>query len=205
MAEKNIEVEIRGLLPGNKAAELKEFLEKNGRKVARRERTLIDYSTFLTGEVRDRKKDIRIRITNGVPEIVVKLGSWGGSDQRKELSVKTEPGSFGTLVEVFGALGYEKGIVCIRNSDAYEYEGVEFALVEVPGHSHYFEAEKMAHAGEDIAELKSQMLAVCEPLGLAPFTDQEFFDYIETLNREANVVFDFATEGTKPFDHLSGK
>ena len=44
-------------------------------------------------------------------------------------------------------------MLCVRKSKVYEYEGIEFALVEVPGHSYYYEAEKMAHENEDAEKI----------------------------------------------------
>ena len=73
---KDIEVEVSGALSAEKNAELIDFFEKNGKKVATKHRVLIDYSTFLGDGLRNRKKDIRLRITNGNPEIIVKLGDW---------------------------------------------------------------------------------------------------------------------------------
>ena len=72
---------------------------------------LIDYSTFLEKTLGERKKDIRLRVTNGRPEIIVKLGAWSGSDSRRELSVITPEHTFDTLVEIFGAMGFIKGVL----------------------------------------------------------------------------------------------
>ncbi len=187
--EKNIEVELRGLLSADEYSMVKGFFDENAEKKEEKDRILIDYSTFLPGGVEERKKDIRLRVTNGVPEIIVKLGEWGGSEQRKELSVKTAPGTFDILTEIFAALGYEKGVLAVRKSHVYDYKDIEFALVEVPGHSYYFEAEKMAHEGENAEELIQEMNMVCAELGLNVFTKEDFFAYIQKLNAEANGVF----------------
>ena len=103
---KDIEVEISGPLSKEKNAELMEFFDKNGKKTNVKHRVLIDYSTFLGDGLKNRKKDIRLRITNGKPEIIVKLGEWNSSNHRKELSVFTEAGSFDRLVQIYAALAY---------------------------------------------------------------------------------------------------
>lgn len=187
--EKNVEVEIRGLLSSEEYAKLKSFFDEHAEKKEEKDRILIDYSTFLPGGVEERQKDIRLRVTNGVPEIVVKIGAWGGSESRKELSVKTAPGSFDLLTEIFAALGYEKGILAVRKSHVYDYKDTEFALVEVPGHSYYFEAEKMAHGEENADDLIAEMNSICKELGITVFSKEEFFAYIQKLNLEANGVF----------------
>ncbi len=135
---KNIEVEFSGPLSNEQAKDLISFFEEYGEKIATKHRVLIDYSTFLGDGLKNRKKDIRLRITNGNPEIIVKLGDWNSSSHRKELSVFTETGSFDTLVQIYAALGYTKGMLCERTTKAYNYDGIEFAIVEVSGHSFHF-------------------------------------------------------------------
>lgn len=188
---KNIEIEIRGPLTKEKFDGLTDLFEKKAKKVAEKDRVFIDYSTFLDGGVENRKKDIRLRVTNGNPEIIVKIGEWGGTDQRKELSVFTKPGEFDTLVEIFGELGFTKGVLGRRKSRVYDYQGIEFTLVEVPGHSYYYEAEKMVDVNEDQATITKEIHDRCKKLGLTFFDKKEFFNYINTLNKEANEIFDY--------------
>lgn len=193
---KDIEVEASGPLTATKNAELMDFLGKNGKKTNVKHRVLIDYSTFLDDGIRNRKKDIRLRITNGQPEIIVKLGDWTSSNHRKELSVFTEAGSFDRLVQIYAALGYEKGMLCERTTQVYEYKDIEFALVEAPGQNFHFEAEIMSdEQGVDTA--KAHIEEVCEELGLKIYSDEEYVEHIEKLNNEVNEVFDFKnyTEG----------
>lgn len=166
-------------------------MEKEGKKITDKNRVFIDYSTFLEGGVEDRKKDIRLRSTNGVPEIIVKIGEWSGTEQRKELSFFGKPGQFDTLVEIFAALGFKKGMLCVRKSRVYEYKGIEFALVEVPNYSHYYEAEKMAGADEDGGKITEEIRNVCLELGLEIFDKKSFFEYIHKLNDEANEIFNY--------------
>lgn len=187
---KNIEVEISGPLTKEQNAELMDFFGKNGKKTNVKHRVLIDYSTFLGDGIRNRKKDIRLRITNGNPEIIVKLGDWNSANHRKELSVFTEVGSFDRLVQIYAALGYEKGMLCERTTQVYEYDGIEFALVEVPGHSFHYEAEIMSDE-KSVEEARAHIEKVCKKLGLEIFTDEGYMNYIETLNQEANEVFDY--------------
>lgn len=190
--DKNIEIEVRGPLPPEKIENLIGFLEKYGKKIAEKDRILIDYSTFLEGGVENRKKDIRLRSTNGVPEIIVKIGEWSGTEQRKELSFSGKPGEFDTLIEIFAALGFTKGMLCVRKSMVYKHKGIEFAIVEVPNHSHYYEAEKMAGTDEDGEKITEEIKKVCQELELEMFDKKSFFEYIHKLNNEANEVFDYA-------------
>ncbi len=202
--EKNIEIEIRGPLLKEEFDNLVKFFENEGKKTSEKNRVLIDYSTFLEGGVENRKKDIRLRVTNGIPEIIVKVGEWGGTEQRKELSAFTKSGEFDTLVEIFGELGFGKGMLCVRKSKVYEYKDIEFALVEVPGHSYYYEAEKMANKKEDSAELIKEIENVCKELGLNIFDKKQFFAYIDKLNKESNEIFDYKNYTSNYFKNRFG-
>ena len=189
---KQIEVEVRGRLTKQKFEDLAAKFEEGGKFVENRHRILIDYSTCLESEsIKGRTRDIRLRVTNGQPEIITKLGAWGGQDSRKELSVKTTEGSFDTLVETYAVLGYSKGMLCVRDSKAYLYKDIEFALVEVPGHSYYFEAEILVDDKSEVIDATDRINNEVGKLGLESFTSQEFCDYIELLNQEANELFDF--------------
>jgi predicted adenylyl cyclase CyaB len=173
MSAKDIEVEIRGPLTKGESDKLNTFLQKEGIFKQKKERVLIDYSSGME----NRTKDIRIRETNGVPEIVLKLGSWGGTESREEISIKTESGKFESLVKVFGELGYEKGVLCVRNSMVYDYKGIEFALVEVPNHSLFFEAE-IVSTPEGAEEAEKNIKQICDELNLKIFSKDDFFEYV---------------------------
>lgn len=186
MENKNIEVEVRGPLSEDEFKKLNAFFSANAVFKEKKERVLIDYSTGMEA----RTKDIRIRETNGIPEIVLKLGNWGGSENREEISIKTEPGKFEALVRTFGELGFLKGVLCIRNSMVYDFQEIEFALVEVPGHSYFFEAEILSDA-QSVIEAESKIKKTCSELNLRTFSKDDFFKYVATLNNEANIAFDY--------------
>ncbi len=189
--KKNIEVETRGPLSKKEFQALVRFFSKHGVKKAEKDRVLIDYSTFLKGGVRNRQKDIRLRVTNNIPEIIIKVGKWGEKEQRKEIGIFTERGTFDTLVEIFGEIGLTKGMLCVRKSKVFDYKGIEFALVEVPGHSYYYEAEKMAVGNKNLNKITEEVEKVCRDLGLKIFNKNEFFAYVVKLNKQANEVFEY--------------
>lgn len=192
------EIEVRGPLTKEQYHTLSQKLETDGEFVTKKDRVLIDYSTFLAGEeLEERKKDIRLRVTNKKPEIIVKLGGWGGNEQREELSVLTHEGSFDTLVKIFNAMGYSKGMLCVRNSTVYNYKGVEFALVEIPGYCYTYEAEKVVSSEHEKDTATAEVQKVCVGLGLEQYSDQDFYHFVKKLNEEANEIFEFKnyTEG----------
>lgn len=190
-----IEIEQRGILSKELYESLHKFLIKHGEFIESKNRILLDYSTFIAGEgIEERTRDIRLRATNGVPEIITKVGKWGGNESRREISIKTAPGTFDALVENYAVIGLRKAVLCIRNTEVFTYNGVEFALVEVPGHSYYFEAEITSEAEGAADEAHEQIDAILEELHLTPFSEQEFYEYIATLNKEANEVFEYDPE-----------
>lgn len=189
---KNIEVEIRGPLSETSYSRVQKFFEKNGTFVEKKERILIDYSTLNeSGGMEKRTKDIRLRVTNGIPEIIIKIGNWGAGEARKELSIKATSGTFDDLVEAFAHLGWKKGVLCVRNSYVYCYKDIEFALVEVPQHSYYFEAEIMIGESESKDEAINYIKKICTELRLKTYSKKEYFEYLEILNTKVNEIFDY--------------
>ena len=198
--QQTFEIELRGPLTKEQYDSLIKKFSEQGEFVQDKNRVLIDYSTMIPDQgIEGRNKDIRLRVTNKKPEIIVKLGAWGGNEQREELSILTEEGTFDTLVKVYNALGYSKGVLCERNSKVYNYNGVEFALVEVPNHSYFFEAEKVVTTEGEKDQAQKDIEKVCMDLDLSIYTDQEFYDYVEQLNKEANEVFDFENDFTEGY------
>ena len=196
---KTIEIEMRGSLSDAQRKTLVSKLAESGEFVERKERVLIDYSTLLPEEgIKGRKVDIRLRNTNNVSEIIIKTGAWGGSDARREYSVKSDA-SFDTLVQAYRLLGYDRGVLCVRNIDVYNYEGIELAVVEVPGHSYFFEAEIELSEEGGTEDAQEKLKEVLRSLGLSIYSDSEYFDYIETLNKEANTIFDAEKESDHYF------
>ena len=188
---KNIEVELRGILNKNQYNKALALFKEKAKFKENKNRLLIDYSVFLDGEgIRNRQKDIRVRATNNIPEIIIKIGSWGGSESRQELSFKGKEGEFATLVEIFNQLGFSKGIMAERNIVAYEYKRIEFALVQTRS-NYFFEAEKMARSKTDFRKVENEIREVCKELKLEVIDKEGFFKFVEKLNKEDNEIFEF--------------
>ncbi len=188
----DFEIELRGRLTDEKFLNIKDFLDKNAKLKAEKNRVFYDYSTFIPGEgLRGRTKDFRVRETNGQPEVILKLGNWQGSDRREEISVLTEKNSTEKLLKIFGEMGFTKAIKGIRHTLAYDYKEIEIALVEVPGHSFYFEAEIVAPADSNHDKVHQQIQNILDELGLETFSEDGFHDYIDQLNAETNEVYEY--------------
>jgi adenylate cyclase class IV len=125
---------------------------------------------------------------------MIKLGSWGGSEQRKELSLVAKKGEFDKLVQIFGALGLTKGAVVITKTSVYKYKGLEFAVVDVCGRRYIFEAEIMVKNKKDVEKAQHKIDSVLKELGLEIYTNEEFYKYIEDLNKKKIAkIFNYKT------------
>lgn len=193
---KAFEIELRGPLSPTQYATTLASLRKNALLKAEKHRLFIDYTTMIEGETfTKRTLDIRARITNNQPELMIKQGSWGENEARREIGVQLKEGEFSNLVKAMAALGYNKGILCIRDTIAYTYNEIEIALVTVPAHSYFFELEIMVEAEDDKVEAHKKLQDLCRELSLTPFRKEEFYAYMEKLNKEANKVFDIEKDG----------
>jgi len=182
------EVEERGPLSREDHGKLLSFFGTYGRGQGLLKRYLIDYTTLIEG-VAERKRDIRLRLTNGVAEIIVKTGAWAGG-HRREVSVKLWEGEFENAIWLMAALGYKKGVGCERVIRRFLYDDVEFSLQEVPDHSFFYEAEIVVWREDEAERAHAQILRVIEALGLEMFSPTQWYAYVERLNDEANSIFD---------------
>lgn len=191
------EVEVRGPIRDTGEYErVLAVLEREGTFVREDKRVIVDYSTFLDGGVRERTLDIRARITNGEPEMIIKRGTWGGDEVREEVSVPVHRGKFFDLLRAYALLGYTKGVLVVRKSKVYQYRDAEFVLVTIPNHSSFFEVERIVEHEAEHDAARAALEEVVQSLVLETFSDEEWFAYIETLNREANGIYD-ASLGTQ--------
>lgn len=189
----NIEVEVRGIITQEKYEELNKLFNQKGQFIDHKNRVLVCYPDPETGSlVENLKTDIRVRATNGIPEIIIKLGEWGkANESRRELSLVGQKGEFDKMIMMLAALGHKTGIIAVRKGKIYMYQDIEFSLVEVPDHSYYFEAEIMVKNHEEQKRATQKINELCRSLKLKPLTQKGFFNYINRLNSESNESFDF--------------
>ncbi|MBT4605010.1 hypothetical protein HOC01_05185 [archaeon] len=216
-----IEVEVRGPLSGFLHSKLVSHLKSNGRYVKRKERQMLccmDVDELKQGD--GACLDVRSKITNGVGELSIKKGKWGGSDSREEVSVYLGEGQYMGLVNALKLLGYDRVIWAERHSERYELEVngsiIEFAIIEVisppkqsstvPIHSIFFEAE-IAVLGELDVEGSEELVAnaqeilnkVCSELGLSIFTDEQWYAHVDIMDKEANRVVHLSNQDDMAF------
>ncbi|OGD57345.1 hypothetical protein A2V71_00820 [Candidatus Berkelbacteria bacterium RBG_13_40_8] len=189
---KKIEVEIRGPITERKFEDLNKLFKKDGTFLSEKDRIVLCYPDPESGSlVEDVNTDVRIRTTNGIPELNVKQGKWGGNESRREFSLVGKNGEFDKMVMMMAAMGFKTGVLAVRKGKVYQYKDIEFSLVEVPHHSYYFEAEMMVGDEKDIENAQKKMRKTCANLDLEVWDDKGFYEYINKLNSESNEDFDF--------------
>jgi adenylate cyclase class IV len=199
------EIEVRGPLTKEKFDQLEQFLLSNGTFQHKSKRLSVCY-TMLRPEDKEVKSDldIRARITDDEPELVIKVGKWRGSDIRKEVAVQVKRGEFTNLIAVCATLGYTEAIVSESFTSVYQYQEVEFSLVNKSDHSYFFEAEVLVESDANKKQVQQSIQNLCHQLGLSLFTDEQFFDYIKVLNKEVNVHYDWNRDGENFFKDKYG-
>ncbi len=186
---KNIEVEIRGPLNQKQYEEITKHLKDFFVDKGRFNRYVID---FTTPELYKQNLDVRARVTNGQTELVVKVGEWG-TNIRQENIVKCE--NFKSLVNILSVMVAKKGIAYHRVSERFEKDDMEIALIIVPGHSMFYEAEICTDA-EGALEAEARLVEWAKSLGLEVWQKEGFLAYVDILNKEANDKIDLsAPEG----------
>ncbi len=199
------EIEVRGPLTKEKFDQLAQFLQSNGAFQHKSKRLSVCY-TILRPEDKEVTSDldIRARITDNEPELVIKVGKWRGSDIRKEVAVQVKRGEFANLIAVCATMGYTEAIVSESLTSVFQYRDVEFSLVNKSDHSYFFEAEILVESSADKEQVQQSIQDLCHQLGLTLFTDEQFFDYIKLLNKEVNVHFDWNRDGEDFFKDKYG-
>lgn len=177
------EIELRGILTNNERQTLERFLVKNGKLIKEYKRT-----QWCFGLSHEKKIDLRIKETNKNYEFSLKVGKLGNSN-RKEISIPFPADKSEQAFEFLKFLGHREGVKAIRNAKIYSYKDIEWAIVEVPNHSFYFEAEKLVFNKSQGKKAEEEIKKVAKELDLTIATPKETVEYIKILDKEANKIF----------------
>lgn len=189
------EIEQRGRLSQNKFDELTKFFTKEGKKLDQKNRISLIWCTAKEkiAEVKDEEIDLRLRVTNGKGEVVLKHGKWGGKENRKEYSFAVENfDKFWDYLEFVRILGYHNFLLTQTVKNDFEYKGVEFSLVEVPGWGYYFEAEILADEAE-IEQAHKKIEEVVDLVGLETIDQAGYHELLDSINNRPGGRLDLDT------------
>lgn len=190
------ELELRGELTKEKYLELIELLQEKGRLIKEFRRFQLLYFEIKNEDIdehRDLKRDFRLRIENKQPILIMKYGNWHNNSGREELNIPFDKSELDEMVRLLFLLGHDFGKIMIQHTKIYEYNGIEWAIVEAPGDDrsyYYYEAEI---EGKDIIEeeSKEKILNEIKRFNLNYFNDDEFVAFCKRFNEIKGRTFDF--------------
>ena len=202
MNEKQIEVEFIGEINKDKFLELKALFEREGKFKKIKKRLSFMYfrnkiPKDLT-EIKDELVDLRFRITNKEPEIILKYGSFSGSHARKEISLGIKNEEIQKYLELFVLLDWHIGVVYATKTFVYEYKGIEFSLVEINDYGYNFEAEILT-SEDGVENAKKDIITELDALKIKPFDGKGLDKQCNAINNKKELQFDLSKQS---FDEI---
>lgn len=191
---KQIEVEFIGYLSKEKFEELKEKFEKEG--IYKKKEKRLSFMYFRNripkdfSKLKDEKVDLRIRITNRKPELVIKQGLFTGSHTRKEISLNFPFNEIKKYIDFLAILGWKRGVIYVAKIVVYKYKGVEFSLVNIKDYGYNFEAEILTEKTKE-QKAKKRIIKLLGGLQLKPFDEGGLIKQCNEINNRKEMQFDF--------------
>jgi len=175
------EIEFRGPLTKDEFQKVLSFFKKEAEFVKRMKR-----KTFVF-ENKDRTLDLKVRTTDGVPEIVLKKG-FIGARRREEIILPLKTSSTKDAVRLFSLLGHNKGIIAIRDNYIFNYKNIEFALVKCPDGYCFYEAELINSKG--IRNPEKHIKEVLKSLDLKAWSEKEVYNFMMYCKKNIDEHFE---------------
>ena len=194
------EVEFIGSLIKEKFTELKHIFEKEGTFKKQKERLSFMYFRDKIPkdmeEIKDEPVDLRFRITNKEPEIVLKYGTFSGSHARREISLPLKADEPEKYIEFLSLLGWNICVTYATKTLVYMYKGIEFSLVEIKDYGYNFEAEILTNK-DKAGEAKKKISQELVQLELKPFDETGLNKQCNAINNQKDLQFDFSKQSFK--------
>ena len=186
------EVELRGNVPGSIDLMASKFKSIGAKFVERRKRFSMIYFKKSFGErgIND-SLDLRLRVSNGKSEIVLKYGKPSAFDNRLEISLPINTKNFGDAVEILKLLGWYKGVITVTYSYKFIYKGIEFVFVDAGLRNEaYFEAESLSKNRQNIYKKRVYIEKVCSQVGFSAFDEKGYKNLLKRINTLPGRKFD---------------
>lgn len=185
--QRNIELELRAEVRKEEYNKLLSQLKKEYKLISHTKRLSVMYF----GKIGGVPIDIRVRITNGKAEVVVKKGSLHAHD-RIELSQPINRSQFIGMVRLYSLFGFQTEVAERETYNFAMGRGVVFSLVKA-GNIAYVEVEKMSGKLE-VEKNKQQLLKILDTFKLKPIIRQKEFD---KLCKRLSKYSDWSFNGSK--------
>ncbi|HZX12126.1 MAG TPA: hypothetical protein VFE88_01585 [Candidatus Nanoarchaeia archaeon] len=196
----NQEVEYIGELSDKQYNNLK---SKFGQPIKTKRR--ISFMYFKNGipfefsQAEDDGTDLRLRVTNGEPELILKQGSFTASHNRKETSVHFKLSEIQTYIDLLSGLGWKIVVAYGAETSVYKYNKIEFSLIKIKNYGYNFEAEILT-SEDKVTEAKQKIEAELSKLELKPFDEQGLNKQCNAINNKKELQFDFSKQQFKDIE-----
>jgi len=194
---KDMEIEYIGKISKEKFEELKEKFGAEGK--AKKNKQRISFMYFRDKipadleEIKDEDTDLRLRVTDVKPEVIVKKGLFTGSHARKETSIEFPIEKIEDYVDFLSSLGWNLGVIYATETFVFEYKGIEFSLVEIKDYGYNFEAEILTNEENEI-KAREKILEELKKLGLEAFDEKGLNKQCNNINNRKELQFDFSKQ-----------
>lgn len=190
---KDIEVEVMGSLSAEKFKEIKKLFDEKAVFEKKKERLSFMYFKGKipkdVAEIKEEMVDLRWRVTNKEPEIVLKYGNFTGSHVRKEIALHPNKEDLNEYVEFLKLIGWHLGVVYATKTQVYTYKEIEFSLAEIKDYGYNFEAEILTDKANS-ENVKEKIIKELSLLGLKPFEEEGLNKQCNTINNKKELQFD---------------
>ena len=188
MSKGEIEVEMRAPLEEEDVKRINAYLKASGAELAEeRERRNYLYDCLQ----RECNRDLRVKETNGMTKLSLKLGDWSDV-HREEIEWEIGEGQTEKAKWFLAALGHSEGLTAAQQATIWNYKDLEVAVVRWnEGFLNYLEIEgTYAATAEEQEAIRSKMTELFEELGARPFGPGEYEPFMDKMdaNQEAFSV-----------------
>jgi len=169
MNDKMIELELRAEISPDVVENIKRRLRKLGNPGSHTKR----FSVMYFGMMDKKNIDIRVRVTNGDCEVVIKVGSYGAPD-RIEITQLISMEQFIGFVKIFSQFGFTAKV---GERETYNYlfpNDITISLV-IAGTIAYIELEKMSFP-QDVNNNTNELKIIASQLNLNLLNSERQFD-----------------------------
>lgn len=177
---KNIEVEIRGLLTDEKYNQIINFLDKEGQNKELDDRK----TTFFI--MPEKTLKITEKISQNKAKISLKTGDIVLDNSQTEFEIEIDPSEFAIAENIFIKLGFNQIQHTEQKRINYDYEEVEFAIKWSVDWGYHFEMEKMVSNESEVGEARETLHKLATKLDLEVMSEEEFGRRCKEIDNKYN-------------------
>ncbi|MDD2786298.1 MAG: hypothetical protein PHS79_05450 [Patescibacteria group bacterium] len=195
---KIIELELRSEVAIKEYAGLLAKLKKSGKLISKTRRC----SVMFFGSAGGHKLDIRIRVTNGKAELVIKKGALHAHD-RIEFSQPIQKNEMSGLARTFSLFGFASK-VGERETMNFDFGKNTIVSLVKAGPIAYLEIERMSDK-KDLLQNKRELVLLLKNLGYKSVDKNEFKDLCDRLSKHIDWEFGATKNDLKKLQNILNK